>query len=156
MRSKVCYSRSEDKNCRKWMLDSGASVNMIRTSDLTAKERKHIGPLKNPCRLVSANGVIDSNVGISFNIPELGITDEVHICDSAPKGIGVLSLGRLVQQDCDFYWYKKGCLLTAPNRNVFLCKVEDDVPILHKPPPRSMSFTRAAPPILNKTQEDVH
>jgi hypothetical protein len=43
---------------RRWMLDSGASVNMIRTSDLSKAEKAHIAPLENPCRLVTANGVI--------------------------------------------------------------------------------------------------
>ena len=107
---------------------------MIRTSDLTEKGLEHVGPLTNPCRLMSANGVINSDVGITVRIVELGITDEVHICDSAPKGIGVLSLGRLVNQGCDFYWCKKGCILAAPNRHRFQCQVEDDVPLLHNTP----------------------
>jgi len=123
---------SKGKTDRKWMLDSGASVNMLRTSDLSKTEQEHIGPLTNPCRLITANGVIQSDIGINVYIPELGITDEVHICDSAPKGIGVLSLGRLIQKKCNFYWCQKRCLLAAPSGKTFICRVDDDVPMLSK------------------------
>ena len=83
-----CRSPNPKSFARQWVLDSGASVNMMRTSDLSKKELEHVGPLKNPCRLGIANGIIYSDVGITVHIAELGITDEVHICDSAPKGIG--------------------------------------------------------------------
>ena len=65
-----------------------------------------MGQLNTSVDLLTANGVVPSNQGFTINIGELNIADEVHVTDTAPEDIGVLSIGKLIREhDCSFYWF---------------------------------------------------
>ena len=90
------------------MVDSGSSVNMLRRDDLTQTERECIGKAENPLNLSTANGPIEADEEMTFELKDLKITDEAMILDHAPPGIGVLSMGRCVEEhDCAVWWAVK-------------------------------------------------
>ena len=104
---------------------------MLRTSDLTSHETKCISNLAQSIRLSTANGIITSSDGVYFTIPELGVDDEAHVCESAPEGLGVLSLGKLVRiGGRKLYWDRDGCFFTTPDGMWRQLEIEDDVSIV--------------------------
>lgn len=126
------------------MLDSGASVHMLRTSDLSEFEACMVGPLRNPINLGTANGVVPSDRGFDIRIDELDMTDEVHVCDHAPKGMGVLSIGRLMSDHgCRFQWVGDHCIFATGSKRNLKVHIECHVPFvpadIHKD-----TFTTAA------------
>ncbi len=94
------------------MVDSGSPVNMLRRDDLTQTERECIGQAENPLNLSTANGPIEANEEMTFELKDLKIKDEAMILDHAPPGICVLSMGRAVEEhDCAVWWTKKHVFL---------------------------------------------
>ena len=86
---------------RKLMVDSGSSVHMLRRDDLTQTERECIGKADNLLNLSTANGPITADEEMAFELKDLKIKDEAMTLDHAPPGIGVLSMGRAVEEhDC--------------------------------------------------------
>ncbi len=98
------------------MIDSGSSVHMLRRGDFTQTERECIGKADRPLNLSTANGTIEADEATTFDLEDLKIKDEAMILDNAPPCIGVLSMGRCVEEyDCAVWWTKKhGCLLMNP------------------------------------------
>ncbi len=89
------------------MVDGGSSVNMLRRDDLTQRERGCICKAENPLNLATANGPIEADEETTFELKDLKIRDEAMILDHAPPGIGVLSMGRCVEEhDCAVWWAK--------------------------------------------------
>ena len=117
---------------RKWMVDSGSSVNMLRRGDLTQTERECIGQADNPLNLSTANGPIVADEEMTFELKDLKNKDEAMILDHAPLGIGVLSMGRAVEEhDCAVWWTKKhGFLFMDPEGNWRKATVSKYVPCL--------------------------
>ena len=81
------------KSQRTFMLDSGSSIHLMNIKDITHKEGKKIRPLPKSVTLQTANGTVTSSKGFKLHIPALGVHDDCHVTDVAPKGIVVLSLG---------------------------------------------------------------
>ncbi len=98
------------------MIDSGSSVHMLRRDDLTQTERECIGKADRPLNLSTANGPIFLDDALTFDLGDLKIKDGAMILDNAPPGLGVLSMGRCVEEyDCAVWWTKKhGCLFMNP------------------------------------------
>ena len=117
---------------RKWMVDSGSSVNMLRRGDLTQTERECIGQADNPLNLSTANGPIVADEEMTFELKDLKNKDEAMILDHAPPGIGVLFMGRAVEEhDCAVWWTKKhGFLFMDPEGNWRKATVSKYVPCL--------------------------
>ena len=87
------------------MVDSGSSVNMLRRDDLTQTERECIGKADEPLHLSTANGPIAADEALGFDLQDLGIRDKAMLLDNAPPGLGVLSMGRCVEEfDCAAWW----------------------------------------------------
>ena len=114
------------------MVDSGYSVNMLRRDDLTQTERECIGKAENPLNLSAANGPIEADEEMTFELQDLKRRDEAMILDHAPPGIGVLSMGRCVEEhDCAVWWAKKhGCLCMTPGGHFRKATVSKYVPCL--------------------------
>ena len=101
---------------RRLMIDCGSSVHMLRRDDLTQTERECIGKADEHLHLSTVNGPTTADDALTFDIENLKINDEAMILDNAPPGLGVLSMGRCVEEyDCAVRWTKKhGCLFMNP------------------------------------------
>ena len=130
-RANASHASQHRGKCRRWMLDSGSSVHMLRTSDLNQTERECLGRVDNPIRLSTANGVVTADDGLDFTTPVLGIDDEAYVIDNAPENLGVLSMRRCIKVNkCKCYWDEDGCLFTTPDGRTFNVELADDVPII--------------------------
>ena len=104
---------------------------MLRTSDLNKYELSQLRRLSKPVNLATANGVVSSDTGFSIHINELDIDDEVHVCDGAPKGMGVLSLGKLMRDHrCRFHWIGDKCVFTTGAGEHLKVDVDQNVPFI--------------------------
>ena len=74
-------------------------------------------------RLSTANGVVTVDQALDFMIPETEISGEAFVSDTAPAGIGVLSLGKIIRENKFRVWWDEytfqihlpgGRVLTAP------------------------------------------
>ena len=114
------------------MIDSGSSVLMLRRDGITQTERECIGKAENILTLSTANGPISADDEMTLELKDLKIRDEAMILDHAPLGVGVLSMGRCVEEhDCAVWWTKKhGCLFMNPDGDLRKATISKYVPCL--------------------------
>ena len=119
---KVCVSPT-----RTFIVDSGASVNLISYSSLQPAEKRKIKPVKKQVSLRAAGGIITPTEQVSTYVPDLKCTVECLLYEGAPT---LLSLGQLVQ-NCGFTytWGEQGpAFLTHKKGWSVECDIVHSVP----------------------------
>ena len=92
---------------RRWMYDSGASPHCLNKGNLTKTERACLGRADITLQAATANGQIEVDQVIDFEIEKLGVKGKAYALDNGPSDCGVLSLGQCVE-DCDgAVWWTK-------------------------------------------------
>ena len=120
---------------RPWMLDSGVGVHMLHYNDWSPAGRRAIRQLNQPLRLSTANGVITSDSGFTFELPHYGIIDEVHVTKNAPRGFGILSVGRLRRKcDCALTLHPVIIVFSDAHNKHWNVGLDGEVPMLYMNP----------------------
>jgi hypothetical protein len=109
---------------RRFILDSGASADLVGEDGLDEEERKKVKKASDVLNLSTANGPTASTDEVELDVPNLGIKVETRILEDCPD---VLSMGiRCAEQGFGFYWdpfsYKPR--LVRPDGHVIRCSYE--------------------------------
>ena len=113
---------------RNFIVDSGASFNLIGEKDLTASERKRVRKAC-PIQLNTANGTVESDRVLDIHVQDLDVSIEFYILKNCPP---VISMGFLTKIDFQFTWKKfngePAMRITLPSGNFTECMIQNDVP----------------------------
>ena len=80
---------------RELVVDSGASMHMLSTKDLSSDEIETLRRSRNTTTVVTAKGEVQTNEETQVFVHELDLFVTVHILDGTPA---VLSLGKLCEE----------------------------------------------------------
>ena len=80
---------------RMFVIDSGASMHMLNKKDLSSDELDTLRRSRNPTRVVTANGEVQTNEEAQENVHDLDLFVTVQLLDDTPA---VLSLGELCSE----------------------------------------------------------
>ena len=87
---------------RRFILDSGASADLVGEEGLDEEERKRVKKATDVLNLSTANGPTASTDEVELDVPNLGIRVKTRILGDCPD---VLSMGiRCAEQGFGFYW----------------------------------------------------
>eukprot|EP00971_Amphidinium_carterae_P349384 6490992-Amphidinium_carterae.1 len=119
----------QNEGCnRKWIVDSGAGLDLISREQLRESELQTLDRCAQPKKLRTANGVAHAENVVTCNIEELCHSVNALVLDKCPP---VLSLGRRIEQGYKFAWDgTNGACLTAPTGKVIRLRVVNHVPVL--------------------------
>eukprot|EP00971_Amphidinium_carterae_P059634 1179298-Amphidinium_carterae.2 len=119
---------SPNESCRRWIVDSGAGLDLISKSEVHDSELQSMSKCVSARKLRTANGVIRAEHVVTCHIGEIGHDVTALVLDKCPP---VLSLGRRVAQGYSFVWdSENGACLKSPSGKVIHLRVENHVPIL--------------------------
>ena len=126
----VACPASGQMSGRNFLVDSGASFNLIGLNNITDKEKSTLRDA-DPIRLGTANGYVYSSKVVDVYVPDLNGTFEFYCPPSCQP---VLSMGQLANLEYDFNWTKVDGLRTMRiwlNPEEFVeCRLINDVPRL--------------------------
>eukprot|EP00971_Amphidinium_carterae_P340283 6478544-Amphidinium_carterae.1 len=115
---------------RKWIVDSGAGVDLISRSQLRESEIQSMCRCHKPKKLRTANGVVCAEDVVSCHLKGMCQDVTALVLEKCPP---VLSLGRRIAAGYRFEWSSKdGAQLTTPVGKVVQLEVENHVPILNE------------------------
>ena len=83
---------------REFVVDSGASMNMISKKDLNSAELETVTTSRSPTTVITANGEVQTHEEPTVYVKELDVFLTMKVLENTPA---VLSLGKL----CDENWY---------------------------------------------------
>ncbi len=87
---------------RRFILDSGASADLVGEDGLDEEERKKMKKASDVLNLSTANGPTASTDEVELDVPNFGIRVKTRILDDCPD---VLPMGtRYAEQGFGFYW----------------------------------------------------
>ena len=109
---------------RRFILDSGASADLVGEEGLDEDERRNVTKAADILNISTANGPTASTDEVELDVPNLGIRVKTRILDGCPD---VLSMGiRCAEQGFGFYWdpfsYKPR--LVRPDGHTIRCSYE--------------------------------
>ena len=109
---------------RRFIVDSGASADLVGREGLDEEERKNVTRSADTLNISTANGPTISNDEVELDVPNLGIRVNTRILDDCPD---VLPMGiRYAEQGFRFYWdpfsYKPR--LVRPDGHTIRCSYE--------------------------------
>ena len=113
----------------RWLIDSGAAVDLLRRSDVPEVYECLVTEADPPVRLITANGRITASETIPLPVPTLGGEAHPYLVKSTPA---VLSLGKLcMEQGYAFHWAPHGTpVLVTPSGETVCLQVENNCPYL--------------------------
>ena len=113
----------------RWLIDSGAAVDLLRRSDVPEVYECLVTEADPPVRLITANGRITAHETIPLPVPALGGEVHPYLVKSTPA---VLSLGKLcMEQGYAFHWAPHGApVLVTPSGKSVCLQVENNCPYL--------------------------
>ena len=123
------HIKHADPATRYFLVDSGASVDLIAPEDLTKAENKSKYRPAKPFKLSTANGDIEVQTKVNIDLPGLDIVMKAHVTTDTPP---LMSLGRRVLEDgFSFHWeaYSDPILVT-PSGLIIRRPVTDFIPLL--------------------------
>eukprot|EP00971_Amphidinium_carterae_P338858 6476389-Amphidinium_carterae.1 len=120
---------------RKWIVDSGAGVDLVGKEHITAQEHSSQTVMTHGIRLNTANGKTSVNTKVACQIERLNVELNAYMLEQCPP---VLSLGRrVIKEGYDFTWKAKDPMnpkLIAPDGSVVKLSVDNYVPVFHENP----------------------
>ena len=114
---------------KEWILDSGASQDLVSRQNLSNKEQNKIKKSDERC-FQTANGTISIGDRIDMNVKSDGATISTRpfVLDECPA---ILSLGQRIADGYSFEWSPGSTpTLTAPNGRKISLKVDNYVPVI--------------------------
>ena len=78
-----------------FVVDSGASMHMLRKRDLSPVEMDTLRPFRTPSTVVTANGEVQTNEEAQVFVHDLGLFVTVQLLEETPA---VISLGKLCNE----------------------------------------------------------
>ena len=115
---------------REYLLDSGASIDMVGADSVAEEENLRIKNAAKTLNINTANGKVTANETIAVKLPNLGIELDPLILKNCPN---VLSMGkRCADEGFGFYWdpFSKTPRLIRPDGKVITCDYRGGVPIV--------------------------
>ena len=113
---------------REFVVDSGASMDMLSKKDLSSAELVTLRKSRNPTTVVTANGEVQTNEEAQVYVHDLDLFVTVQILDDTPA---VLSFGKLCKDHGDTWSGPVGKKTQlTPNGTTILCNAEYFVPIV--------------------------
>ena len=108
------------------MVDSGASLHMMRLSSLNHKEKKTSRQSNTIRDIQTANGIVVSDTEAKVYIKELSAYQGVDLVKDSPA---VLSLGSLCDEHgCSYSWFPGETPRWSRGKKVIECSIENFVP----------------------------
>eukprot|EP00971_Amphidinium_carterae_P026469 522097-Amphidinium_carterae.1 len=134
---------------RKWIVDSGAGVDLIGKEHTSKDESENATRCNRPVRLSTANGRTSVEERVCCEVQNLNVVVNPYLLDSCPP---VLSLGkRVIYEGFDFIWKASdpNCpRLVAPNGEITTLTVERCVPMLVEQCAENVAVASACDPII--------
>eukprot|EP00971_Amphidinium_carterae_P336950 6473550-Amphidinium_carterae.1 len=142
-----CASTVESNAQRKWIVDSGAGIDLIGRQHISRHECNSTTHCSKPVGLSTANGRSSVDQRVQCEVEDLNVVLSPYVLESCPP---VLSLGRRVIHDgFDFVWKASDPQhpkLISPNGDVTMLSVERCVPMLIEQPEENVAVVNACEP----------
>ena len=138
---------------RVYLMDSGASYHVVKTSDLSPEEKRTRREVVNGPKLRTANGRITPRTVVDLYLEELGIT--VEACVLNKKIPTILSVGKLVRENgCSYSWTPEDGARISLEQNVVECEVNNDTPLMTAFDESEAEEEPCSPAASDNSQED--
>ena len=113
---------------REFVVDSGASMHMLRKMDLSSADMDTLRRSRNPTAVVTANGEVQTNEESQVYVHDLDLFVTVQLLEDT---LAVLSLGKRCEENGYSYEWSSGQKpRLIKNGKEFLCKTENVVPLV--------------------------
>ena len=128
----IPYARPDDVNkrgMRVYILDSGASSNVIKQHDCTGALRRFVRQIINPINYDTAKGSITAAKGLRMQIAPWDVPCEVVIMQDCPD---LVSMGeRCMEGGFSYIWVhgKFPCFISPDSTYIIIFDVKNNLPI---------------------------
>ena len=126
--TKAAVLVSRNTEVRMFVVDSGASMHMLRKKDLSSDDMHTLRRSRNPTTVMTANGEVQTNEEAQVYVHDLDLFVTVQLLENTPA---VLSLGKLCSEDGYCYeWTSGQNPRLTKHGSIITCTMDKFVPLV--------------------------